>query len=233
VPFSTLHSRHIVITGASRGIGRALAQECARRGAHVSLCARSNSIQDLVSRLAAVGGVLDVRDPDAVGAWIEMAVRQFGPIDALVNNAGILGPKCEVAEYPVEQWREVLDINSTGPFVVTKAALPHLRRPGGLAVFLTSYLGRFALPRYGAYCASKFAVEGLARLVAEEHRSEGIVSCAIDPGMVQTEMLKAAAETDDVSEHPTTEQAAAAFADQLERLSANESGQTIPLFPEP
>ncbi len=227
-----LASRHIVITGASRGIGRALSYACVSAGARVSICARSQaSLEQVAAETSAVGGVLDVRSPDSVRTWIEAGIRQNGPIDCVVNNAAMLGPKQSVLEYPLETWREVIDINVSGVLVVSQACLPHLVRPGGALLHLTSYLGRNALPRYGAYCASKFAVEGLARLLHEEHHeSEGLISVCVDPGMVQTEMLKAAAETDDVSEHTPVDVAAAAFVRVIAGLEARHSGQTLDLL---
>ena len=232
MPLRSIDSLHIAITGASRGIGRALAVECASRGARLTVCARSEApLQDVVATLGATGGVLDVRNALAVEAWLRSGVVRAGPIDVLVNNAALLGPKETLTDYPLEDWREVMDVNVNGAFVVTRAALPHMRRPGGIVLHMTSYLGLVALPRFGAYCASKFAVEGLARLVAEEHREDGLISCAVDPGMVQTDMLRAAAETDDVAEYPTAAEAAVAFANLIESLEAADSGQTRPLFP--
>lgn len=221
------------MTGASQGIGRALALECARRGARVSVCARSDeALTAVAAEVAGVGGVIDICDEHAVTTWLHAATSQSGPIDVLVNNAGMLGPKATLAEYPLDAWREVFEVNAVGTFVVTQAALPHMTRPGGIMAHVSSYLGRFALPRYGAYCASKFAVEGLARLVAEEHRDEGLISVAIDPGMVGTEMLKAAQESDDVSGAPTPAEAAIAFADLLERLGPDDTASTQSIFPQ-
>ncbi len=232
--FSSLKDKHIVITGASRGIGRALAYECARRGAHLTICARSEAeITQVGTETSAVAGVVDVCNPDAVEAWIGMGTGHFGPIHALINNAALLGPKCELKDYPLDQWQQVMAVNTTGIFVVTKAALPFMVRPGGVMAHMTSFLGRNAIPRFGAYCASKFAVEGFARLVAEEHAAEGLISFASDPGMVQTDMLVAAAETDEVSEHPTTEQAGVAFADLIQSAEPEASGTTQYLFGRP
>lgn len=226
---ASLHNKHVVITGASKGIGRALATECARRGARLTLCARTESaIDSLASEVAGLGGVVDVRDSHAVDAWLESGERHFGPIDVLVNNAAILGPIGPLADYPVEAFRDVLDVNVAGLFVVTRCALPRMSRPGGVLAHLTSFLGRNALPGYGAYCASKFAVEGIARLVAVEH--EDLISCCVDPGMVQTDMLRAATSMDDVSEFPTAAEAASRFADLLERLDSGDTGTTQPLF---
>lgn len=226
-----LTSRHIVITGASRGIGRALAHACVSAGAEVTICARTESLLgDVAAATGAVGGVLDVRDPVAVADWLEAGVRQNGPIDCLVNNAAMLGPMGPLLDYPLETWREVMDINVAGVLVVSQAALPRMRRPGGGLLHMTSFLGRNALPRYGAYCPSKHAVEGLARLIHEEHHTEGLVSACVDPGMVQTEMLKAATGMDDVSEFTPVDQAVAAFVRLIGGLSQEHSGRTLSLL---
>lgn len=230
MPTAELASRHIVITGASRGIGHAVARACAAQGARLSICARSAPpIEDLCAQLGAVGGVFDITDPAPVKAWMDTATRANGPIDVLLNNAALLGPKCELATYPLHDFSEVMHVNVTGTFVVTQAALPYMRRPGGVMLHMSSYLGRVPLPRYGAYCASKFAVEGLAGLVAEEHKDEGLISCAIDPGMVQTEMLKHAAELDDVSQFTPVNEAAAAFCRLMATVTAEHNGKTLML----
>jgi len=135
-------------------------------------------------------------------------------------------------DYPPEQWQQVLETNLVGTFNVVQAALPHVVRPGGIMLHVSSYLGRHGLENYGAYCVSKFGIEGMAQILAEEHRQEGIISCAIDPGMVQTEMLCAAMGTDDVSEHHTPEQAANAFVQILQEITLEDSGRPINLWNE-
>ncbi|MFT5429989.1 MAG: NAD(P)-dependent dehydrogenase (short-subunit alcohol dehydrogenase family) [Myxococcota bacterium] len=228
---SSLQSRHVVITGASRGIGRGVAEACARAGARLTLCARSEGpLTELSSRLAAVGGILDVRDPSAVSDWLAAGVRQNGPIDVVFNNAALLGPKVELADYPLADWQQVMTVNVDGSFVVTQQALPHMKRPGGALIFMTSFLGRNAIPRFGAYCASKFAIEGLSRLVHEEHHAEGLISVCLDPGMVATDMLVAAQESDDVAAHPTPEAAGERFVQLIAGLTPAHSGQGISLF---
>ncbi len=218
-----LTDKHVVITGGSRGIGAALADECARRGARVTTCARTATKATAADRQTMR---CDITDSESVAAFVRAAVDAHGPIDVLVNNAGLLGPKATLVDYPLDAWRQVFDVNATGTFLMTKAALPHMAS-GGLLAHVSSWLGRNAIERYGAYCASKFAVEGLARLVAEEHPE--LISIAIDPGMVQTQMLKAAQESDDVSGNPTPAEAAVAFANCLERATSSDSGQTLSL----
>ncbi len=233
MPFSSLENRHIVVTGASRGIGRALALALFRHGARISICARSHdAIESLCKETQALGAVLDIRDESAVDNWIDAAVMQYGPIDGLINNAAILGPKEDFKDYPLERFKEVLDVNIMGLVVVNRIALPRMVRPGGVVLHTSSYLGRHGLPRYGAYCLSKFALEGLSQLIAEEYREEGIVSCSVDPGMVQTEMLKEAMECEDVSEHVDPNDAAEAYCKLLMSVDMDQSGTPLDLFPQ-
>ena len=221
---------HILLTGASRGIGRGFAETVLEQGASLSVCARTPHSLDTLAAKGAHAQVLDVTDATAVQRWVTAAVAQHGPIDAVVNNAALLGPKATVADYSIDAWRQVMDVNVDGPFLVTKAAIPHLRLPGARLVVFTSYLGRHAIERFGAYCASKYAVEGLARLLHEELHDRGAISIAVDPGRVQSEMLKAAAETDDVSEHNTSKAAGAALWQLVQDLNREDSGKTHALF---
>lgn len=152
-------------------------------------------------------------------------VAAHGPIHALVNNAAILGPRVPLAGYPEAAWREVLDVNVNGTFVVTRAALPHMVRPGGLLLHLSSYVGRHALPGYGAYGVSKAAVELFAAELAEEHRAEGLVSCALEPGMVETDMLREA--VGQAGAGAPVEDAARAIARLLVTLEFEDSGRPL------
>lgn len=219
-----------MLTGGSRGIGRAFAQVALRSGARLTVCARSSEPLKILERDGAVTRALDVTDSAAVADWVQAGVSAHGPIDVVVNNAALLGPKSRLEDYPLDAWRSVMDVNVDGPFIVTQAALPHLVKQGGLFITFTSYLGRHAIERFGAYCASKFAVEGLVRLIHEEHSGRGVMSIAVDPGRVQSEMLKAAAETDDVSEHNTAHAAGEALLSLIQNMTPEKSGTTIGLF---
>ena len=221
---------HILLTGGSRGIGRAFADVVLRNGARLSVCARSTAPLQALKEQGAFTRALSVTDAPAVQAWIQDAVAEHGPIDAVVNNAAVLGPKARLETYSLDEWRTVMDVNVDGPFIVSQAALPHMVTPGGRLLVFTSYLGRHAIERFGAYCASKFAVEGLARLIHEENSSRGLLSVAVDPGRVQSEMLKAAAETDDVSECNTALMAGEALWSLITTMTPEQSGQTVALF---
>ena len=170
---------------------------------------------------------LDVRDAHALGAWLDVGVRRFGPVDLAVSNAAILGTRGPLVGASADEAGDVIATNVTGALLFARAVLPHLRRPGGVLMNVSSYVGRHALPEYGAYSVSKFAVEGLARLVAAEHGSEGIISVALDPGMIATEMLTAAMRgaTPDGARSP--EAAAAALLDLVGGLRATDNGTSV------
>jgi NAD(P)-dependent dehydrogenase (short-subunit alcohol dehydrogenase family) len=195
----------------------------------VSICSRSAPVgllEDGVRHWTA-----DVSVVESLDAFVREAIHHHGPIDVFVNNAAMLGSKGRIEDALAEDVRATIDVNVTGAFLATRSVLPHLRRPGGRLLHLSSYVGRVALPRYGAYSVSKFAIEGLARLAAAENPD--LISVAIDPGMVETEMLAAALEGVPVSglaSPPSSPNEAAAKLLALSaRLAPSDSGTTLSL----
>ncbi len=186
-----------LITGASQGLGRALALACARQGARVVINARSEeSIRQVAAELEALGGEVlalaaDVSRSADVGRLVETAVGRFERIDVLVNNAGVLGPRVAIAEYPEDEWRRVIDANLTGPFLVAKAIVPHMPE-GGSIVNVVSGVSVEGRAEWGAYSVSKFGVEGLTQILASELEGRGIRVYAVDPGGMRTGMRAAA-----------------------------------------
>ena len=183
------------MTGAGRGIGRASALALAATGAPVVLAARSTDELDaVVSAIRAAGGeaaalACDLSDRAQSTALVERAASAFGPIDVLVNNAGI-GSSAEprpLAEFRDAFWDETLEVNLTAPYVLSKAALPHMREQRwGRIVTVASINGRIPSPFSGAYVASKHGVIGLMRTLALEHAGEGITVNCVNPGPVRT-----------------------------------------------
>ncbi|MBT9560842.1 MAG: SDR family oxidoreductase [Myxococcales bacterium] len=220
---------HILITGAGRGLGRALASVAAAAGHRVSICSRSAPTAPL--EVGIRHWTADVAVVDSVSSFICEAVRLHGPVDIFVNNAAVLGSKGRIEDAGADDVRATIDVNVTGAILAVASVLPYVRRPGGCLLHLSSYVGRVALPRYGAYAVSKFAIEGLARLVAAENPD--LISVAIDPGMVETEMLAAALEGLPVSglaSPPTLpSDAAATLLALCGRLSLADSGTTLSL----
>jgi NAD(P)-dependent dehydrogenase (short-subunit alcohol dehydrogenase family) len=171
-----------VVTGASRGIGRAVAEALVGAGAKVAGCARH----------AAEGiAACDVGRPADVERFAADVLRRLGPPDLLINNAGTV-TRSRLEETPVESWDAVLDANLKGTFLVTRAFLGAMRaRRAGRIVNVASISGRQGTAGLSAYCAAKHGVVGLTRALAEEVRADGIAVNAVCPGSVDTEMLQA------------------------------------------
>lgn len=194
-----VQGRTVLITGASRGLGRALAEALAAGGARLVLCARSGAaLRDLARELGTAGtqvewSAADVRDAAAVEGLVQSAVARFGGIDVLINNASLLGSRGPMREQPVDEWRSVLDVNVTGTFVATRAVLPIMREAGeGSIITVSSGVGNRPRAGWGAYAVSKWAVEALTYNVAEEEGPTGIRANVVDPGSMRTQMRRAA-----------------------------------------
>ncbi len=189
-----LSGRSILLTGASGGIGRATADLLARAGAKVTLFARNAApLESLRLRLESKGGTAvavagDVRSvPDAERAVAE-AVRRFGGLDAVVNNAGI-GYLESLAEAEDARVAELLDVNVLGAFRVTRAALPALSAGNGVVVNVSSFAGKVGVPYYSFYNASKFALVGMTEAWRRELGPRGIRVALVIPAAVETEFL--------------------------------------------
>ena len=185
-----------LITGASRGIGRATAIALARRGTSVALAARSREgLAEVQKDIAEIGGralsiPTDVSDEAAVAAMVERAAREFGPIDLLVNNAGTL-ERAPLVENDATAWDRVLDVNLKGAFLCTRAVLPSMIERGrGRIVNVSSISGKLGTPLLTAYCASKWGLLGFSLATAEELKPKGIQVFSVCPGSVNTEMLQ-------------------------------------------
>lgn len=187
-----MREKHVVITGASSGLGRAFARAFGAEGATVWLGARrEKELREAAREVTEAGGVgeplkLDVTNDRSVEAF----ARKVEACDVLVNNAGI-GGSGRVDEMEVETWRRVLDTNLTGPFVVTKALLSRMREREGRRqiVNVVSVVGKNAFAGGGAYTASKFGLRGWTESLAAELAEEGIRVTAILPGYVATPLV--------------------------------------------
>lgn len=172
-----------VVTGATRGIGQAVAVAFTHAGARVAGCAR-NPPDDAIFRC-------DVGQPDDVTRFADDVLRRLGPPDVLVNNAGIVA-RGRLDELPVATWDAVVDANLKGTYLVTRAFLPAMRAARrGRIINLASISGRQGTAQLTAYCAAKHGVIGLTRALAEELRDDAIAVNAVCPGSVDTEMLRA------------------------------------------
>lgn len=184
-----------VVTGASRGIGRAIALRLAGAGAEVALWARdSNALRLVASEISAARGkaraiVVDVTDSDAVDRASELVRATMPPVRTLVNNAGAVlrKPTDEVTDL---EWRHIMAVNLDGTFHVTRAFLADLKHNQGRIINIASISGREGTSLLAAYCAAKHGVVGLTRALAEELRTAKVSVNAICPGSVDTQMLR-------------------------------------------
>ena len=223
-----------LITGASRGIGRAVAHAYAREGAKVFICARNPAeVNRVVSEISERGGEAggqagDIGALDDVQGIVQAVVDQFGGIDVLVNNASMLGPRLPIASYPPTAWEEVLRINLTGLFFVTQQVLQIMmpRRQGSI-ISISSGVGRTGKARWGAYAASKFGVEGFTQVLADEVKESGIRVNTVNPGATRTEMRAAAYPAEDPMTLRTPDEVTEVFIYLASDQSVAVSGQSL------
>lgn len=184
----------VLITGAGRGIGRAIALTLARNGLRCALTARTpQGVEETAALVRAVGGtahviVADLIDPAAPEAIVAETVRHYGALDILINNAGLLLVK-PFEETTLEEFDQLIAVNLRAPFALTKVALPHLAASSaGAVINLSSAAGKRFYPGQSVYCATKHGLLGLNKVLAAELRNKGIRVHAICPGGVATEM---------------------------------------------
>ena len=195
-----------IVTGAGRGIGRATAELFAREGACVVLCARTGKeLRATCSAIHAAGGeaiarVTDIGSARQARALVNLALRRYGRLDLLINNAGILGPRIPLVRYPHRDWATVLRINLSGTFyMMQEAARIMAHRRSGCIITLSSSVGRTGRAGWGAYAVSKFGVEGLSQVLADELRSANVCVVTFNPGGTRTAMRAAAYPREDRS----------------------------------
>jgi NAD(P)-dependent dehydrogenase (short-subunit alcohol dehydrogenase family) len=211
-----LKDKVTLVTGASQGLGKALALAFAKEGAQVVVNARSEeSIRPVAEEVGGTDAEVlavaaDVSKSADVERMVNETVERFGKIDVLVNNAGILGPRVRIEEYPEEEWRRVIDANLTGPFLVSKAAIPHLPE-GGSIINVVSGVSVEGRAEWGAYSVSKFGVEGLTQILAAELEEISVRVNAVDPGGMRTDMRAAAYPEEDPATRITPEENTAVF----------------------
>ena len=211
-----LQGKVALITGASQGLGKALALAYAKEGARLVINSRSEEgirpvseeVEGLGAEVLAVAA--DVSKGEDARRLVDEAAGRFGGIDVLVNNAGLLGPRVTIEDYPEGAWRRVIDANLTGLFLVSKAAIPHLRE-GGSIINVVSGVSVEGRAGWGAYSVSKFGVEGLNQILAAELEGRGIRVNAVDPGGMRTSMRAAAYPEEDPQTRITPEENTAVF----------------------
>src|SRR5919205_4187276 len=187
-----LEGKAALVTGASSGLGRATAIALARAGADVALVARSaeelDGAKEEVSKAGrrAMSLPTDLAKEEETSATVERAIEEFGRIDVLVNAAGTDVPGT-VEELDVEGWDRTLDVNLRAPFLLSKAAFPHMREAGGgMIVNISSVAGKKGWANASAYCASKFGLTGFTEALADEGKEHGIRAIVVYPGAMAT-----------------------------------------------
>jgi 3-oxoacyl-[acyl-carrier protein] reductase len=194
-----LSGKVAIVTGASRGIGRAIATTLASHGAHVVAAARGENAAGTVTAIAEAGGraesaTVDVTDPSSVGSLIAGAVERHGRIDVLVNNAGITRDQL-LLRMKRNDWDDVIATNLTSAFTCVQAVLkPMLRQRGGRIISISSVVGQMGNAGQANYAASKAGLIGFSKAVAREVASRGITVNVVTPGLVETDMTKAIAD---------------------------------------
>jgi NAD(P)-dependent dehydrogenase (short-subunit alcohol dehydrogenase family) len=189
-----LEGKIALVTGASRGLGRAIALALAGAGAKVALVGRDLAkLEETAAEAAKLGAEFavfqaDISDEAQVAALEQEVAARFGRIDILINNAGITVRKL-VVDLTLEEWRRVMDTNLTSVFLMCRAFIPHMRGRGyGRILNVASTLSHIGLPLRGAYAASKAGLLGLTRVLALELAADGITVVGISPGPFGTEM---------------------------------------------
>lgn len=193
-----LADKIVLITGAASGIGRSVALACAREGASVLLSDLNDAgLQETAELVREVGSealtvIANVGKPADCQHLVERCCDHFGRLDVAVNNAGIGGPSARTAEYPLDGWDEVIQINLSGVFYGMKYQIEAmLRTGGGSIVNITSILGAVGFASAPAYAAAKHGVVGLTQTAALEYGVEGIRVNAVGPGFIRTPMIQA------------------------------------------
>ncbi|MHB8897798.1 MAG: 5-formyltetrahydrofolate cyclo-ligase [Thermoguttaceae bacterium] len=221
-------AKRAVVTGVSRGLGRAMAEGFVARGQTVAGCARSaEAIDQLQARYPRPHrfDVVDVRNDAAVAQWAA-AVLAEGPVDLLVNNAAVINRNSPLWEVPQAEFDALVDINLKGTANVLRHFLPGmLRRQLGVVVNFSSGWGRSTSAEVAPYCASKWAIEGLTRALAEE-LPQGMAAIPLNPGVIDTEMLRSCF-GDSASSYPTAQKWAERAVPFLLRLGPADNGQPL------
>jgi NADP-dependent 3-hydroxy acid dehydrogenase YdfG len=178
------------VTGASSGIGRAVAMELSRRGAKVVVGARrmerlESLVEEAATEMLAVE--LDVTDPESAARAVAAALDRFGRLDSLINNAGLMQAGLVLDADP-DQWVRMVETNLLGSMFAVHAALPHLIRARGAVVQVSSTSGRIASAGSGAYAATKFGIAAFIEALRQEVTSSGVRVTTVEPGFVSTEL---------------------------------------------
>lgn len=221
--------KHVVITGASRGLGRMLAIGFASEGWSVSGCGTNvDALRSLEQRLGPDHLFLpcDVSNENAVNGFSTQVLERRGAPDLLVNNAGLINRNAPLWEVPADEFSRVMDVNLGGTHLIIRGFLPAMIRRGrGIVVNFSSGWGRSTSPGVAPYCATKWGIEGMTAALAAELPT-GLAAVALNPGIIDTEMLRSCF-GDSAADFPSPEQWARAAVPFLASLGAGHNGQSL------
>ena len=226
--------RFIVITGVSRGLGRAMTEGFINAGHTVAGCARSKeAIAALQKQIESPNrfDVVDVTDHQQVEAWATSLLDKLGPPDILINSAAMINRNAPLWEISPGEFSNIVDVNIKGVHNAICQFVPAMvQRGSGLVVNFSSYWGRSTSSDVAAYCATKWAIEGLSRGLADDLPS-GVASIALNPGVIHTDMLESCF-AESARSYPSPEQWAAAAVPYILGLGSEDNGQavTVPGF---
>jgi NAD(P)-dependent dehydrogenase (short-subunit alcohol dehydrogenase family) len=190
-----LKGKTAVVTGAGRGLGRAIALAMSREGARITVMSRTlREIEFTAHKIIEQGGEClvfqgDVSDPNSVASMARQTVERFSRVDVMVNNAAIIGPIRFLEDADFEAWEKTIDINLNGPFFCARAVVPFMvHQGGGKIISISSGLGQVPFPRFCAYSVSKAGIIQLTQSLSEELKGMNVQVNAIDPGVMDTSM---------------------------------------------
>lgn len=226
---NAMKGKLLVITGVTKGVGRALAGEFATLGWTIAGCGRTaNEIQELQKKYGPEHffSVVDITDDAAVAKWAKEVSLKKGSPSILINNAGLINSPNVLWEVPADEFSEVMDINVMGTVNVLRHFTPLMIQQGkGLIVNVSSGYGVSGEGRFSPYCASKFAIEGLTQSLARELPG-GLTVVALAPGVINTDMLKTAIK-EQASQFPTAEQRAKILVPFILNIKPSDSGKHL------
>ena len=205
-----LKDKTALITGAGSGIGKAIAKAYVEEGASIIICGRNEkSLKDACKEISQYGKIeyvrTDIIKKDDVKRLARRVEEKWNRLDILVNNASILGVRTTILDYPEDIWEEVIDVNLNGQFFVIKAVLHFLLKSNnGSIINVSSSVGRRGKALWGAYAASKFGLEGLTQVLADELSSSKVRVNSVNPGGTRTEMRARAYPDEDPMTLPTS-----------------------------
>jgi len=234
-----LREKTILITGGGQGIGRAAALAFAKEGARIAICGRNaENLGAVAAELRALGAKVvaescDVTNEGQVADFVAAVLKEFDLIDVLINNAGVLGPLGPLVKASAADWQATIAANLTGPFLVTREVLRSsmLKRARGVVINVSSGAGRRGTAGWGPYAASKFGLEGMTQVWADETRETGIRFYTLSPGPTATAMRAAAAPGEDPKTIKTPAVVAQAFVELALDDCALATGAVLRLDP--